>query len=191
MKTRTLCALALCSATTVPALAATQGTLGPTSTGSYVITATRPATPRQVQVLNISDVSLTNITRADTDPSTPGVTMRFCLIDTYSGTVQLQLSSTNGVFNPNGWRLQSTGGDLLSYGVSVTSASDGAVLGTLPPLSPSFGFSVPPTVVVANSGACGAGNVKVNTVLISPSTMPETIPARVYTDTITIVATPQ
>jgi hypothetical protein len=191
MKTRLVCVLAVCTAASFSAQAATQGTLGPTSTGSYLLTATGPAIPRQVQVLNVSDVSLTNGTRADTDPSTPGVTMRFCLIDTYSGTVQLQLSSSNGIFNPNGWRLQSSGGDLLSYGVSVTSAADGSLLGSLPALSSSFTATVPPAVVVANSGACGVGNVKVNTVLISPSTMPETLPARVYTDTITIVATPQ
>lgn len=191
MKARFLCALLLSSLALPVVHAAQQGTFGSTSTGSFTLTASGPATPHQVQVLNLSDVTLTNGSRADTNSSTPGVTMTFCLVENYGGAVQLHLTNANGLFNPNGWKLTSSGGDVVSYGLSVTRASDGFELGTLPPLYNFFDVAVPANTAVTSTAACGTGNIKVNAVLITPSTLPDTIPARTYTDVITIVATPQ
>ncbi len=190
MKIRLFVVAVLSASASLSTHAAQQGTLGATSTGSFTLTADGPAAPRLVQVLNLSDLTFNNSTRADSFAGAPGATMRFCLVDTYGGAVQLQLSNSNGFSNPNGWKLLSSGGDQVAYTVSVTNANDGSLLGGLPPASTSFFANAPSGVAVTNSTACGVGNIKFNAVLENPTLLPETVPARSYTDTITIVATP-
>jgi hypothetical protein len=170
--------------------AATQGTPSSTSsTGSFVFTANAPATPRLVQVLNISDVTVDNSSRALKGPSNvPGGTMSFCVVDTYVGTVGLSISSTNYT-GTNGWNVRaSSDGSRLEYDVLAETPSE-TTLGASSPSAASFAVSMGPTRVVGDSSQCSTGNIRMH--LNLKATMPTSLPAKSYTDTVTIVATPQ
>jgi len=188
---RTLSALALALAIGFTAHAATQGLPSTTSSqATFGITGNGPATPRQVQVLNVTDVSFSNSTRAETNATDPGATMSFCVIDTCGGQVRLSVSTSN---NANGssthpWRIVTTDNQFQLYKFVVTKAVVSSVIGLASPGSSTLTATVPVDSVVTSSASCGSGNVKAHIELGSP--MPESLPARAYTDTITVIATP-
>jgi hypothetical protein len=137
------------------AQAATQGNPSTTSSqADFIVTAAGPATPRVVQVLNVSDVTITNTTRTQVEATKPGITMAFCLVDTYGGTVRLNVASTNGVGE---FRLLSSGGVRLKYLVRITDPSNSTNFGG--EVTSATSFSVPVTAVgtVSNASNCGAG----------------------------------
>lgn len=172
------------------AQAATQGTLGPTSSGSYVVTANGPATPAQVQVLNVSDVTLTNSSRVSWDPSRPGVSMQFCLVQTQGGAVNLSVSSASGS-DSQGWLLKTANNESVTYVADLYSVSPETRLGGSVGGSSNYLVNVAAGVAVTSSATCGAGNLRSDIRLVNQAGMPQTFPARTYTDTITIVASPQ
>jgi len=169
--------------------AATQGSLGSTSSGTFGVAANGPATPRQVQVLNLSDVSFNNADHPDAgnQGSEIGKSMRFCLVDTYVGQVQLTVNTGNNLLSNTWWQLRTTDGVLINYAVAV------GLPGQVTPIQASrnanaTSFSFTTFAAVADSSSCGSGNLVAHVYV--QSAMPNTLPARTYTDTITVLATP-
>jgi hypothetical protein len=174
------------------ATAATQGTASTTSSqGSFVVTMNGPVTPRTVQVLNVADITLNNASRAEIDAALPGSTMTFCVVDTYSGATQLIVQSANGA-NSFGWNAVSNDGAQTQsyYDLSITSAANtGSILGKNAAPSPSFGVPLAAGLAVGSTSACSSGNIKAHVVL--RAAMPDSLPAKTYIDTITLIVTPQ
>jgi hypothetical protein len=168
------------------ALAASQGTAsGTSSTGNFLLTAQGPATPRTVQVLGLSDPTLTNTSRAEVDSSNPGVTTAFCIVDTYSGSVSLTVSTGSG---SGQFQVVAGDGTRLQYLIRITDPTNATNYGG--DVTTATSFTRPITSgTVNNSSNCGSGNYKAHIRLTQ--FMPETIPARTYTDTVTFVVTPQ
>jgi hypothetical protein len=171
------------------ATAATQGTASTTSSqGSFVVTMNGPVTPRTVQVLNVADITLNNASRAEIDAALPGSTMTFCVVDTYSGATGLTVQAANGASSA-GYVAVSGDGAQSNYDLSITSATNtGSVLGKNG-ATPVFGVNLAAGFAVANASACSSGNIKAHVVLRAP--MPDSLPAKSYTDTITLTLTPQ
>lgn len=193
MKVRFLSFLALTMMVTGPGIAATQGSASTTSSsGSFIVSMQGPASPRLVQVLGISDVTMTNSSRSDLDANRPGFTMAFCVVDTYGGAVQLSASTSNGGYNQGdgyGWRALHTSGAYTIYRVKFSDAASTGVFGESH-IDPTFTISLAAGNVATSSGACGGGNMKIHGTVYSGA-MPETLPARTYTDIITLTVTPQ
>lgn len=180
------CALALAGAAlSGAALAATQGSPSTTSsTGNFAVTATSPATPRQVQVLNISDIAVNNSTRADDDPSRPGATMAFCLVDSYGGTVALAATTAN---TPSGsWQLRSADASAVGYEIVFRPMDNSSVYGTTGAAS-TLAISNPARV--SSTALCGGGTIKAQVHLFG--NIPDSFPIKTYSDTVTLVLTPQ
>lgn len=193
MKVRCLSFTALALVFAGPGFAATQGSASTTSSsGSLNVSMQGPAAPRQVQVLGISDVTVTNGSRSDLDANRPGFSMAFCLVDTYGGAVRLSASTANGGYNQGdgfGWRALHSSGAYTIYRVKFSDAAVTGVFGESN-MDPTFTINLDASYVVTNASACGSGNVKIHgTVYSGP--MPETLPARTYTDVITLTVTPQ
>jgi hypothetical protein len=171
-----------------PAMAATQGTVSTTSSqGSVLVTMNGPATPRTVQVLNLSDITLSNASRAEIDAAPPGSTMAFCVIDSYSGATQLTVQAANGS-NTIGWNARSTDGAPIFFDLSITSATNtGNILGQNVVPAASFSVSLAAGFAVANASLCSSGNVKAH--VVARAAMPDTLPAKTYTETITLTLT--
>ncbi|MFN7572350.1 MAG: hypothetical protein ACK5TK_13005 [Betaproteobacteria bacterium] len=168
------------------ALAATQGQLGNTSTANFSLTVQAPVIPRQVQVLNVSDISFNNSSRSERDSSRPGATMAFCVVDTNGGSVNLSITNSyaDGTF---AWTAQTPEGENIQFQIDLTDFAVvnlwGSILGT------TYLATVPTTFVSSTAGACGAGNIKIHPRLYI-SDMPQTFPAKTYSTTMTIVASP-
>jgi hypothetical protein len=170
-----------------PALSATQGTAGATSTASFGITAQGPAVVRQVQVLNVADITLDNNSRSELTPSSVGATMAFCVVDNYGGGVSLTVTSANPSAGAFKWTLATTEGQTITYNASLTLADLSLVRNNVNP-SNTFTGTISSGATVTSTTACGSGNLKFSVALDTP--MPQTLPARTYSDTITMVASP-
>lgn len=178
--------------------AATQGDLSTISSqASFTATAQGPALARQVQILNVSDVTITNSTHPENNAGVVGVSMPFCIVDTYVGAVNLTMTTSNPLGGFNKWVLKSGDGSGVTYVLDLTYAD---LTGSFTPggslTSSSVTNLVPAGKAVASSGACGSGNFKVHFKVydsggFNPAPLPETLPAKTYTDTITMVVTPQ
>lgn len=189
MKTKLMFAAAGLVALTGVSFAATQGTAGSTSTATVNVNAQGPAIPRQVQVLNVADINFDNNSRSERGVGRPGSTMQFCLVDTYGGDVNLTLSTNNPVSTArNSWQLAASGGQLITYSATLTRADMTSLSGGTSNVNPSFAVPVSGAFTVPNTSACGSGNMKIH--LDLETDMPQTIPARNYLDTITMVASP-
>ncbi|WP_295534279.1 hypothetical protein [uncultured Pseudacidovorax sp.] len=173
------------------AAAATQGTLGATSTGSF--TNTFNSSPRQVQVLNLADATMTPNSGVVAAPVPWGNTITgaadtFCVVDTGGGAVKLTLSNSNGAGSANGtnFHAKDAAGNGLDYWQYLLKAGDNTVyayndLGTT-------GFTVAAGQTVTAASSCGSGNVFKGITLPGGVTLPTG--TSVYTDVVTIVATP-
>lgn len=187
-----------CAISAASARSATQGTASTTSsTASFSATAQGPAPARQVQILNVSDVTITNSTRPDTSASNVGVSMPFCIVDTYQGAVLLTMTTSRALGPSNRWQMQSADNSTVPYTLGLTYADlSGSFTagGTLTNVAVSN--SIPAAKAVASTGACGSGNFKVHFTIYgasggSPAPLPESLPAKSYTDTITMTVAPQ
>ncbi|MFN9211276.1 MAG: hypothetical protein ACK6DI_10370 [Betaproteobacteria bacterium] len=169
--------------------AATQGELSTTaSTATFNITGQGPATPRRVQVLNVSDVTFSNATHPQFNPASIGATMTFCVVDTYGGSVGLSFTSSNGADGTVNWIMKTPANEQETYRLRIELAR-GPLLGSNPGGSGSFSVTVPNSDVITSPASCGTGNIAAQIYRDTP--MPETLPARTYGDTISVVATPQ
>ncbi len=178
--------------------AATQGTLGNSSTGSLSVTANAPPPPRLVQVLNLADVTLNNSLGAPTyaftalaeGAVTNGTSFNFCVVETTGGNASLTLTSSNGGNNGDGsFRLVHAGsGSFVKYKVALTDINAGGSL--LDARSDANGSSFVTTVlsslVRTSAAACSGDNLRLH---LGFRTLPST--GYTYTDTLTIVVSPQ
>lgn len=86
--------LAIATAPTM-AYAATDGTLGPTSTGTFAVNVTvTPDTSNYVQITNMADLNLPPISVAQTTDTI--VNNYLCLLKNTPGPVRLSIGQTNG-----------------------------------------------------------------------------------------------
>jgi hypothetical protein len=171
----------------VGSYAATQGSLGPTSSGTVQLSATSPVTPRQVLVANLVDVSVTNDSNFWGGSPTGG--FDFCLVDTYGGTVSLAITSSQGT-SGGGWALRSAGGSVSVYTVNIRDVSGAIGYGASDGSSSTFTTSLSVGGIFTNPATCSSGNNNYKFVMRLLSSMPTSLPATVYTDTVTLVVSP-
>ncbi|RZM04097.1 MAG: hypothetical protein EOP73_03135 [Variovorax sp.] len=165
--------------------AATQGTLGATSTGTFTNTFT--GAPRQVQVLDLKDATMTptsgNVTNAVVTGK-PGVTDRFCVVDTYGGAVKLTLTSNHGRASALAHNAKSVAGTTLVFNQSLMIDGGASSITDLD----TTGFVVPATKVVQSAGACGSGNVAKSISLNNGAAL--AVGSDTFTAVITVLASP-
>ena len=191
--TKTVCAATAASALLCAggaAFAATDGTLGATSSGSFVNTFGTLA--RQVRVLGLSDAAMTPSSGPVTHVgglSQPGVQDSFCVVDTSGGAVNLTFSSGSGMKTSAGAHVREardaanatmSSGYVLAVGVGVGVSAFTALETT--------GFTVPAASVVNSDTLCAGGNVNKQIVLPGGGALPSG--GAIYTDTVTVLATP-
>ena len=180
-------ALALVAGT---AGAAVQGTLGATSTGSFVNTF--GISDRQVQVLNLQDAMVTPATGKVTyfvGGTGVGVEDKFCVVDTAGGAVLLKFISSAGMKTAIGPHIRDA---KTAAGVSLTNGyalavGVGAGVQQWTSLN-TAGFTVPAANVVKLATSCGAGNVNKQVTLGGVAALPGN--TATFTDTVTVLATP-
>lgn len=166
------------------AFAATQGSLSTTSsTGSYSVTVTGPLAQRQIQVLNISDIAFSSTDMSTYYPSRPGKGSAFCIVDTYGGGLQMTIASGNGA----NWVVKDGNGNELGYTTYLT-WTDGTAINHSNAGSASFTSNLAAGRAAASSASCGSGNIRIEAYM--NNLMPETVPVRTYTDTVTITMIP-
>ncbi|QHI97244.1 hypothetical protein GT347_04170 [Xylophilus rhododendri] len=163
------------------ASAATQGTLGSTSTGSYANNF-GVATPRQVQILQLVDAFVTS-----SSPLVPeaggvqrkGVIDSFCVVDTTGGAVHLAFS---GLQSSPFWVATAADGQTFPYLLNVS-----LIDGPWARLEfAGISFDVPAGRTVTSAAACGIGNVR-KMATLGDAPLDE---VHVYESVITIVASP-
>lgn len=167
--------------------AATQGTLGASSTGTF--TNTFIGAPRQVQVLGLKDATMStssgNVRSAFSTVDAPGVADKFCVVDTSGGAVKLTVTGSNLQGTDDRFLAKSSAGESLFYYQSFYTDSGAPVGKNLS----TTGFTVPATVARTSAAQCGDGNVTKSIVLFDTTTgLPAT--GRSYIETVTVVATP-
>jgi len=176
------------------ASAASDGTLGATSSGSFINTFY--AAPAKVQVLKLKDATFNTSTVAgsvnwDGGNVAANVTDSFCVVNTAAASVKLTATSANGYKSGTTVRnaVDSTGaklanGYILAFGTDgkTFSTPGGADLDTK-------GFTVPAANVVISADKCPTnGNVYKSIVLGDGTGL--AAGTAIYTDTVTITATP-
>jgi hypothetical protein len=165
--------------------AATQGTLGATSTGTFTNTFTGAA--RQVQVLDLKDALMTpdsGVVSNAVVTAGKGVTDRFCVVDTHGGAVKLTLSGNHGKASVSAYYAKSAAGDTISFNQSLMIENGARSATNLE----SSGFTVPAANTVMSASACGAGNVMKSINL--PNGLPVVPGSAPSTAVMTLLATP-
>lgn len=171
-------ALRVIAALTAPALAATDGTLGPTSTGTFTVTATIPETPTgAVRVSGASDLVFPTI-NAQTDAGDTSAATPICLFHS-SPTFSLQVSQP-----VSGFLFEMTGpGDPIPFliGVSGLSASGRATA-----ISFVNGGQVTNLISNRDSETCATGPLA-TLEAVRAGLVPATQANGVYTATVSII----
>lgn len=165
--------------------AATQGTLGATSTGTFTNTFTGAA--RQVQVLDLKDALMTpdaGIVSTAVVTLGKGVTDKFCVVDTHGGAVKLTVSSSNGKSSVSAFFAKSATGETISFNQSLMIENGARSATNLD----TTGFTVPAANTVMSASACGSGNVSKSINLLNGA--PVVTGSGTFTAVMTIVATP-
>ena len=163
----------------VPALAATQGTLGATSTGSVTITAT---VPNRAQLTALSDVSFSSV-----DPSTAATSSQSVCAWSNTATKGYSITATgsgtsgaftlaSGALTPVAYSVQ---WNQLSGQTTGTSLTTGTALGSL------VSTATKPT---CSSGPSTSASLVVTIAATDLQTM---VAAASYTGTLTLLLTPQ
>lgn len=143
MKTLSIAALILALAVPGIAQAATDGTLGPTSTGTFSasITLNSPA-GTNVQVLGLNDFNFGQVNgQITTSTSIPAQSDAFCLTRNNAGNVLVTVSQV-GVANATPFSLSDGNGRTLGLGITINNPSGSG-----------FGFNSGTTVALQQSGA--------------------------------------
>ncbi len=171
------------------ASAATQGTLGATSTGSFTNTLD-DTFPRQVQILDLQD-ALVTASSPQIFWSAMGINLyttedNFCVVDTSGGAVQLSFSFATQTDSYENTYAATVGGARKEYKLEVRTI-DSAYTGDRIPYSTGTYF-VPAGKTMTSAAACGSGNMAKRVGVQDFST---TYSANVFTDTVTILVTPQ
>lgn len=162
-----------------PALAATQGSLGSTSTGSVTITAT---VPNRAQLTALSDISFTNA-----DPSTAATNSQSVCAWSNTATKGYSITATgsgtggaftlaSGALTPVPYSVQWNQSTGQSSGTSLTTAT---ALGSL--------------VSTATKPTCNSGPSTTSSLIVTigASDLQDMVAATSYTGTLTLLMTPQ
>lgn len=161
-----------------PAVAATQGTFGSTSTGSVTINA---SVPNRVQISGLTDISLLN-----SDPSTAALSAENVCVYSNTSTKGYNITAT-GSGAANAFTLAS-GVQTVPYTVQWAASSgqsSGTALSSGSPLTGLTSTAINPT--------CGAGPASTASlvVAISSANLQAMQAAAVYTGTLTLVVAPE
>lgn len=181
-----LIATACSAAVASSALAATQGALGATSSGDFVVTLT---VAEQVRVSNIADISLDNGSGniyvaggGDLSGSTP-----LCVYYNNGSNVDLTIGSTNGT---GSFLLDDGSGNQVTYAINISTNGDDATYEVS-----GFAEGTVQAITNADSSAnddcatAGANTQRLEAVVTDTGTQLG-VPNGTYTDTVTIVAAP-
>ncbi|WP_439520509.1 hypothetical protein [Hydrogenophaga sp.] len=177
--------------------AATQGTLGATSTGTFTNTFNGTGV-RQVQILGLQDAVVT----PDTGQFSPvtqhgsnvywGVADQFCVVDTYGGAVNLTVSGDEyGGLDGQSLVARAANGSLLGYKLAFEYIADVAVYGVFDQVDDTL--TIP--AGAGDPSLCAAGNMRkaifatdIDDVSIADGPLPAN--GNVYFSTVTVTATP-
>jgi hypothetical protein len=159
--------------------AATQGTLGPTSTGSVTITAT---VPNRTQITGLTDVSFANA-----DPPTAAVSNQSDCVWSNTATKGYSISATGS--GPGG-AFTLASGSLTPVPYSVQWNAAAAQTTGTPLVS---GTPLPGLVSTATRPACTASPSSTSSLIISiaPTDLQSMVATSSYTGTLTLLVTPQ
>lgn len=185
---RTALALGLAWFAALAAQAAENGEPSATaSVGSFTVTASGPAVPRQVRVLAPGDLRITNHTSSTIDPTRPGIESLLCVAEAGGAATRVTVSSLNAVVGRT-WSLNAPSGTPIGYRLYLTDASNQVLLmaGTDDAVSRSVGLAS--GTVTTDPEACGPGNLKAHVSLSRP--IPDNDSGTAYNDTVTIVFAP-
>lgn len=152
--------------------AATQGTLGSTSTGSIEINAT---IPNLAQISRLDDIGLGTWSGADLNGND-----QFCV---FSSTRSYTITATSANGTGTTFRLKDSGTNYIAYNVSWTDSSSST--STLSNATASGAQATSATAV----NCAGADNTTVS--INVPSANVAAVPAGSYSDTLTLLVTPQ
>lgn len=179
--------------------AATQGSLGATSQGSFTNTFNGTTSP-QVQILGLSDGMVTPASgevaqyEGAADPANVyGVADRFCVVNTSGGAVTLTVVADqygNGQLPV----ATSAGGSVMEYALGMHLSNDWMVRRSF--RASDSTWTIPAGATVTSAAACGAGNVRkmvYHHAIDGNALKGVPLPANgnVYVSTVTITATPE
>jgi hypothetical protein len=186
----------LCCATLLlassPSWAASQGSLGSTSSGNFALTLTAPPVPRYVQVLDLQDLSLSNSNGQGSSVVTlPHATnYSFCVVETTGGAVNFQASSANGgVAGQQRWKANANAGvTFVGYEIAFKNRGGSSFLARPAAGAGSLSVVIPAGNSWTSASICTSlfPNVEVH---VGFDDLPES--GLIYTDTITITVSPQ
>ena len=166
--------------------AATQGTLGPTSTGSF--TNTFNGNARQIQILNRVDLQMSpnspNINWLNSNVI-PGAQGSYCVVDTGGGAVHLTFTSSVPPVDVQTRNAVDAAGVNFPYTLGVANS----VVWTIRDLA-TTGITVPSNMTVTAAGGCAANANFLLTQIVTTTGAPMPASTNVFVDTITVVATP-
>jgi len=159
-----------------PAVAATQGSIGATSTGTVAITAT---VPNRALITSLSDVTFTNA-----DPSVAATSSQGPCVwsntSTRNYTITASGSGTAGAFTV------ASGSSVIPYSVGWANSANAASPTALTAGTASSAL----TSNATNISCSGSGNSTLK-VTIGASDLQDMIATQSYTGTLTLVVTPQ
>ncbi len=182
------------------AFAATQGTLGATSQGSFTNTFNGTTAP-QVQILGLSDAVMTPASgqvaqyEGAGDPGMIyGVADQFCVVNTSGGAVLLSVTADQYGGDNQMAIATAAGGSQLQYLLLMHVVNNASINAEFDATRTTW--TVPAAAMVSSAAACGAGNVrKVMSHYFIDDDTPKGTPfpanGNVYVGTVTITATPQ
>ncbi len=178
------------------AFAATQGTLGATSQGSFTNTFNGTVAP-QVQILGLSDATVTPSTGQvqifEGSPSNNyGVADHFCVVNTTGGAVTMSVSSDR--YSGGSLAAVSAGGSELQYAMIMHVTGDVSNFRDFN--ASATDWTMPAGTTVTSAAQCGMGNVRkaiyhiaIDGGMIAAGPLPGN--GNVYVGTVTITVTPQ
>lgn len=169
-------ALAVGFAATAPANAATQGSIGSTSSGSVAITAT---VPNRALITNLADVTFTNA-----DPSVAATNSQGPCVWSNTSTRNYTVTAT-GSGTSNAFTIAS-GSSVIPYSVGWANSAGASSLNSL--VAGSASSAVASNATNISCGGSGNSTLKVT---IAASDLQDMIATQTYTGTLTLVVTPQ
>jgi len=162
-----------------PALAATQGTAGSTSTGSVTITA---SVPNRTQITGLTDISFANA-----DPTTTATSTQNDCVWSNTATKGYSIKAT-GSGTAGAFTLASAALTPIPYTVQWSQTS-GQSSGT----SLTAGSALTGQVSTATTPTCSSGPSSTSSLIVSiaASDLQNMVAATSYTGTLTLLVTPQ
>ncbi len=162
-----------------PAGAATQGTLGSTSQGSVVITAT---VPNRAQITGLTDINFTNA-----DPTTTATATQNDCVWSNTATKGYSIKAT-GSGTAGAFTLASGALTPIPYSVQWNQSSGQSSGTALTAGTPLSGL-----VSTATSSTCSSGPASTSSLIVSiaSSDLQNMVAATSYTGTLTLLVTPQ